>query len=106
MPFTYVNRQGRVYYLHVTHTRNGRYAEQHYYFFNQRAERALEHLPAGFLVRGEVLTTGVPMLSKVTAAVDTGRVNHGPARSSSAFLPMTAAPSVDRRAVTALYLNE
>lgn len=70
MPFTYVNRQGRVYYLHVTLTRNGRYAEQRSYFFNQRAEQALEALPAGFLVRGEVPTTGVPLLSKGPVEMD------------------------------------
>ena len=85
MPFTYINRQGRVYYLHVTQTRNGRYAEQRYYFFNQRAERALAHIPAGFRVRGEVPTTGVPLLSRETADVDDAQVNNRRAGSASAI---------------------
>jgi len=68
MPFTYVKRQGRVYYLHVTLTRTGKHAEHRSYFFNQRAERALEQLPANFVLRGEVALTGVPVLKKVTPA--------------------------------------
>lgn len=64
MPFTYVNSKGRVYYLHVTLTRTGAYPGQRRYSFSRRAERALERLPAGFVLGGEVPITGVPVLRK------------------------------------------
>ena len=64
MPFQYVNRLGRVYYLHVTLARSGTGAVQPRYFFSQHAERALERLPVGFVLGGEAPITGVPMLRK------------------------------------------
>lgn len=64
MPYTYVNSQGRVYYLHVTLTRSSKRTPQPSYFFNQRAERALERLPTGFAISGEAQLTGVPVLKK------------------------------------------
>lgn len=68
MPFTYVNQRGRVYYLHHTTTHTGRCPGQRRYFFSQRAEQALEQVPPGFVLGGEVPVTGVPVLRKTGMA--------------------------------------
>jgi hypothetical protein len=67
LPFTYTNRKGRVYYVHVTITQVGAHAGQRRYYCSQRPERALMRLPAGFMISGEAPVTGVPMLKKVAA---------------------------------------
>jgi hypothetical protein len=65
LPFTYINRQGRVYYVHVTITRAGDHAGQRRYYCSRRPERALPQLPTGFVISGEAPVTGVPVLKKV-----------------------------------------
>jgi hypothetical protein len=54
--------------LHHTTTHTGRYPGQRRYFFSQRAEQALEQVPVGFVLGGEVPVTGVPVLRKTGVA--------------------------------------
>jgi hypothetical protein len=62
--FTTVNRQGHVYYLHVTPPLGAAFPQQYRYYFSRSPERALVDLPAGFVLGGEVPRTGVPILRK------------------------------------------
>jgi hypothetical protein len=66
VPFSYINSKGRTYYAHVTITGPGEHAGQARYYFSRLPERALPHLPPGFVVGGEVPGTSVPVLRKIT----------------------------------------
>ncbi len=63
MAFTYVNRRGRTYYLHLRVTGAGAEPEQRRSYFNQHPEQALACPPPDYVIR-EVPGTGVPVLQK------------------------------------------